>query len=871
LFSTIVRLQQDVSLMVFCFARCPGAFLKILLALNFVVIASSGCRQKPSPAIKTSNSTSEATPADASAESSNTEFVAPRILYDAPKFRLTDQTGTAFGSAELQGEVWIGNFMFTKCRATCPRQTEKFAELQQRLGRWPEHDRIRLISFSVDPENDTIEKLRDYAQSHGADPVRWKFLTGPRADLWTMSKDGFKLSVADSATDTSSPITHSPMFVLVDAQGKVRGYYDGLNEEGFAKLLKDTRAILSTPTSNAQETIHIPQPPDLFDPVWLETPKSEQLAGRDKLQVLHDFKFHDACEASGIQFVSRAVADASRDFKRNHYDHANGVVVGDVDGDGLHDLYFVNQVGGNELWRNVGGGRFENITETAGVAVKGRVCVSASFADTDNDGDPDLFVTTTRHGNVFFENQGQGRFVDTTAKAGLDYTGHSSTGEFFDYDRDGRLDLLVTNVGSFTTEQVGQTVIGDLRAPYFIGRDDSFVGHMFRERYESSLLYHNDGDNHFTNVTRSVGIEPIWTGDATPLDVNDDGWPDLYFANMQGEDAYYANIEGKRFELRQHSAFPVAIWGGMCVKSFDYNNDGKMDLYITNMHADMWAPRQLIIGSDEKRKAPRDKFPDSYLAVPNGTNLILGNGFYEKTGPNQFREISEQNNTETYWPWGHSVGDLNADGFQDIFVATSMNYPYRYTPNLLLLNDRGQKFVEAEYITGIEPRAGGRVATPWFELNGSGPDSKHALAREHKGRVVVWGALGSRSSVLFDLDQDGDLDIVTNDFNSPPQVLISNLSERNPALKFVKIQLRGTKSNRDGLGAKVQVTAGEKSLTQVHDGQSGYLSQSSYPLYFGLGSAATIDKIVVEWPSGTRQELTGPIETNQQLVITEEQ
>jgi len=129
--------------------------------------------------------------------------------------------------------------------------------------------------------------------------------------------------------------------------------------------------------------------------------------------------------------------------------------------------------------------------------------------------------------------------------------------------------------------------------------------------------------------------------------------------------------------------------------------------------------------------------------------------------------------------------------------------------------------------------------------------------------------VGSRSAAIFDLDGDGDLDVVTNDFGSGPMVLISNLSERKPDLRYLKIQLRGSRANRDGLGARVQITAGGRTLTQFHDGQSGYLSQSALPLYFGLDRAETVDRIVVQWPRGSEQVLEGPIATNRLMVIEE--
>jgi hypothetical protein len=128
--------------------------------------------------------------------------------------------------------------------------------------------------------------------------------------------------------------------------------------------------------------------------------------------------------------------------------------------------------------------------------------------------------------------------------------------------------------------------------------------------------------------------------------------------------------------------------------------------------------------------------------------------------------------------------------------------------------------------------------------------------------------LGSRSSAIFDLDQDGDLDLITNDFNSEPQVLVSDLAQRHP-IRWLKVALTGTKSNRDGLGAKVRVTAGGRTLTQWQDGKSGYLSQSVLPLYFGLADAAAVDRVDVDWPSGARQSVTTGLKTNSTLRVIE--
>lgn len=796
----------------------------------------------------------------------------PAFLFVAPQFELTDQNGQAFSNEALSGKVWIANFIFTHCTATCPRQTQKLAELQSRIAHWPHADRVRFLSITVDPHRDTPERLLEYANQHKADLDRWTFLTGAREDLWRLSKEGFKLPVAENALDTNSPITHSSRFALIDAKGRVVNFYDSLKDEAIAQLLTDMQRALAEPVPNQSEPVVLGEPPDIFDPAWLDARRAQQLAQAGKIEAFHAFQFTNEIDRSGITFVDRPVADVAKDFKQNHYDHANGVAAGDVDGDGLIDLYFTAQRGGNQLWRNLGDGRFADITESAGVGLKGRVSVAASLADTDNDGDLDLFVTTTRHGNVLFVNDGQGHFEDQSKEAGVDYVGHSSGADFFDYDHDGLLDLLVTNVGKFTTDEIGYS--GDHNKqedPYYVGAKTSFAGHLFPQLSETSILYHNEGNNRFRDASADMGFDHFaWSGDATPIDVNHDGWTDLYVLNMQGNDVYYENVEGKKFVERSREAFPFSVWGGMGVKSFDYNNDGKMDLYVTNMHADMWHVADSVLGAaDEKKRAPEGSAPASYLQSRIPGKDVLGSGLFKALPDGGFKEVAVEMNADNYWPWGPSVADLNADGFQDIFVASSMGYPFRYHVNSVLLNEGGRTFKDAEFILGVEPRQPGKTATPWFELDASGSDREHHLAEHRHDKISVWGSVGTRSAAIFDLDGDGDLDIVTNDFNARPMVLISDLAAKNPAMHYLAIKLQGTKSNRDGLGATVTLRAGDRELVQVHDGQSGYLSQSALPLYFGLGSAETVDRITIRWPSGSEQVIEGPIQANQVLPVAE--
>lgn len=569
--------------------------------------------------------------------------------------------------------------------------------------------------------------------------------------------------------------------------------------------------------------------------------------------VRHDFKLTDRQAESGIDFLHRIVDDAGRDYKPVHYDHGNGIAVADVDGDGLEDIYFVTQLGSNQLWKNLGGGKFRNITEQAGVGLADRVGVTASFADVDNDGDADLFVSNVRMGNVLFENDGHGKFRDVSNAAGIDYVGHSSGAVFFDFDRDGLLDLFLSNVGVYTGNKTGG-------GGYYIGFPDAFDGHLKPERSERSILYRNLGALKFADVSESMQlVDTSWTGDASFTDLNRDGFPDLYVLNMQGDDHYYENLAGKRFEDKTAKLFPKTPWGTMGIKLFDFNNDGLLDLYLTDMHSDMI---EEVPPNREKIKPQKQ-----WTKLQGGDNNILGNAFYVNLGEGRFEERSDALGVENYWPWGLSAGDLNADGYQDLFVTSSMNYPFRYGVNSLFLNEGGQRFLDAEFVVGAEPRRDGKTNKPWFDLDCGGADKTHQHCQGHEGQRTVYGTLGTRSSAIFDLDHDGDLDIVTNEFNAEPLVLVSDLAAKGD-LNFLQVRLVGKTGNRDGLGAWVEVKAGDQTLTAYHDGKSGYLSQSRLPLYFGLGKADKVERLDVVWPSGKRQ-VVERVKINSTVVVEE--
>ncbi len=608
-------------------------------------------------------------------------------------------------------------------------------------------------------------------------------------------------------------------------------------------------------TTARSHPVRVPDPDVGVESLALRASTQRETVGSFK--VFHGFQFTDRVKESGITFVHRIVDDSGRYYKLVHYDHGNGIAAADVDRDGLTDIYFVNQRGGSQLWKNIGGGRFRNMTREAGVALADRVGAAASFADIDNDGDQDLFVTTVRQGNALFENDGRGRFTDISKTAGVDHVGHSSGAVFFDYDKDGLLDLYLCNVGRYTVDAK--------RGGAYVGLPDAFSGHLHPDRSETAILYRNLGGHRFANVTGDVGLgDAGWSGDASVADLNDDGFLDLYTLNMQGANHFFENENGKRFVDKTAQYFPRTSWGAMGVKFFDYDNDGRPDLFVTDMHSDM----SEVIGPEREKLKSRMQWSNDFLRG-DASNFVFGNSLFHNRGSGKLEEVSDQLGVENYWPWGPSIADVNADGWQDAFIASSMNYPFRYGINSLLVNNRGEKFLDSEFLLGIEPRHGGRTHTAWFDVDCTAPDmAKLEGCKGQTGKVTVMATLGSRSAVIFDVDGDGDLDIVTNEFNSEPQVLISDLSNRR-AVRWLSVVLIGTASNRNGIGAAVRVSAGGRVVTQWNDGKSGYLSQSALPLYFGLDDATSIDRVEVDWPAGGKQVITEGLRANTTLRITE--
>ena len=574
------------------------------------------------------------------------------------------------------------------------------------------------------------------------------------------------------------------------------------------------------------------------------------LLDRNKGETSGRSGFQERAQAAGIAFQMNNLPNEQGEqrFRINLYDHGAGLAVGDYDNDGRDDIYFLNQHGPTALYRNRGDGTFEDVTAKAGVALDGRVSVGATFADYDNDGWEDLFVTTTRAGNVLFHNRGDGTFEDVTAKAGLTHVGHSQTAVFFDYDNDGRLDLYLTNTAHWTTDNFN-----------FAGRNfdgKASLDALMGSPIETNILYHNNGGGTFTDVSDKAGLRGKgWAGDVAVFDYDDDGFLDVFVPSMFGRGQLYHNNGNGTFTDVTAQTLGPTPHGAIGAKVFDYDGDGRLDLFVVDMHSDMWMGLDSRHASlEEAKQAEHRRFlspagphvneqaegfvrsqrQSFAMAGKTYDELLFGNALYRNLGNGKFEETALQAGLETFWPWGIATGDFDNDGHEDVFITSGMGYPFYYWPNQLMMNKGNGTFAERAAELGVEPPTGGI----YQEKNISGRKA----------------ARSSRSAAVADFDGDGRLEIVTNNFNDRPYFF----ANRFPRQNYLELRLTGTNSNRDAIGAVARLWVGNTVMVREVNPAGGYLAQSSRTLHFGLGDRSKVDSIQIRWPRGLVQTLVNP-------------
>ena len=347
------------------------------------------------------------------------------------------------------------------------------------------------------------------------------------------------------------------------------------------------------------------------------------------------------------------------------------------------------------------------------------------------------------NGNHLFRNTGDGTFENITDLAGVAYQGHSNSATFFDYDKDGYLDLYLTNIGDFTKETINEQIgyyVGEALDFDLLATDTSqpFPG-------EKNLLWRNNGDGTFVDVTDATGVGAAsWNGDATVWDYDQDGDLDLYVANMFGANNLYRNDDGKFVDVAPE-ALGLTSWGAIGCRFFDADNDLRADLVVVDMHSDMFLdPYKLeafeALDPKAKYRTPAGSTAPGRLGQPitgnldrlvkDGKTVLFGNSFFHNQGDGKFQEMSDAAGLETWWPWGIAVADFDRDGLQDVFLPQGMSYPYVHWPNRLMRNLGGLKFEDVAGTAWPRAQARRQRAGPGHQ----GPELHAQLAhRGHPG------------------------------------------------------------------------------------------------------------------------------------------
>lgn len=539
-----------------------------------------------------------------------------------------------------------------------------------------------------------------------------------------------------------------------------------------------------------------------------------------------------------------------------------GVAIGDVDGDGKPDVFLAGAARQSALFRNVGGDgtlAFEAITDRSpGLDGGGAWQVGSVFGDVDGDGDLDLYVCHYDAPNALFINDGKGSFAERAAAWGCGLVDASHSASFCDYDRDGDLDLFVlTNRyedvagyrgGQGVALKGGQPVLKPGYDKYYEAwyedEDNWGVTTQGRENY----LLRNDGGK-FVDVSAAVGLGGRGEGlSMLWFDYDNDGWPDLYVANdMISLDQLWRNRGDGTFVNVLGDAVPHTAWFSMGSDFGDVNNDGAMDFFVADMSAT----------SHFKQKTTMGVMGGKILARSQATRppQYMRNAFFINTGTGRFLEAAFQSKiASSDWTWAVQFMDLDSDGWQDLVVTNgtvrALNDSDRaITPEQMKLKH------EWEYIKSYPPRKEKNRA--YRNLGG----------QKFKDQSDDWG-LGeetvSYAAARGDLDGDGDCDLVV--MNGEEQVSIYQNTLAGGAQ--VLVELRGTRSNRFGLGAKIELSAGGLTQHREMSGSRGYLGSNELVEHFGLGTETQVQRLRVRWPSGAVQEFAG-LEAGFRYTITE--
>jgi hypothetical protein len=534
-----------------------------------------------------------------------------------------------------------------------------------------------------------------------------------------------------------------------------------------------------------------------------------------------------------------------------YYYNGGGVSIGDINNDGLEDIYFTANLLPDRLYLNQGNMKFKDITFDAGLNIENSWSNGANMEDVNGDGFLDIYVakvspiSSPKTHNLLYINNGDLTFSEMSSDFGLDFSGFSTQATFFDYDRDGDLDVYLLNHSIHSIRSYGTS---EKRK-----ESDNLSGDKF---YENKI---NEIEGKFVEVTKEANIydSPLGYGLAiTTTDINNDGWLDLYIGNDFHENDYiYINNKDKTFKESIKKSIHHSSHFTMGIDVGDLDSDGKQDIFTTDMMP-YDAKIFLKSGGEDSDKISRIKkeFGFEPQFSRNHFNLNRGNGSYS--------EIALQ--TQTYatdWSWSVLLQDFDSDGLNDIFITNGiakrpndLDYiNYLSNVDFTKYNNSKQDEIKKKLIDEMPTL---KISNILFRNLGD-------LKFENIKNSFIGKPSLSNGAAYSDLDKDGDLDIVINNWNSESTIL-ENLSDKKN--NYISIKLKGNKSYSITRGAKVNLYSNGKEWVKENIVTRGFLSSSTHNIFFGIGKTNKLDSIVVNWPDGYMQTEKN-INSNQELTI----
>jgi len=568
---------------------------------------------------------------------------------------------------------------------------------------------------------------------------------------------------------------------------------------------------------------------------------------------------------SGIHFSNLIVEnDSVNPMDLTNIYNGGGVGIGDFNRDGRPDIYFAGNMVSNKLYLNRGDFKFDDITDRAGVGGEGEWCRGVAVVDINNDGWPDIYVCATilndpkRRRNLLYINQGVDKdgiphFKEMAKEYGLGDTLYSTMAEFFDYDKDGDLDmyLVVNDIPKHTNAAYFRPIITD-------GSYRS-TGHLYRNDWNDSLKHPV-----FHDVSKEAGITIEGYGHgATIADVNRDGWPDIYVSNdFVGNDILYINNHDGTFTDKVRSYFKHTSANSMGQDIEDINNDGLTDFIVMDMDPpDNFRKKMFMAPNNYRYYQQTDYFGYEYQYPRNTLQLNQGMrvGPGDSTGDPVFSDIGYYAGIEaTDWSWTPLVADFDNDGYRDIIVTNG--YPRDVNDHdFIMFRNEASQLASKQHILDQIPRV--KIHSFGFRNN---QDLTFSNVSED------WGLMTpgfSNGAAYVDLDGDGDLDLVVNNIDDEAHIYRNMSMEHDPENHhYLQVDFAGDTLNKGGFGAWVELHYdGGKQQVYENTPYRGYLSTIQDIAHFGLGKVAVVDTVLVKWPDGKMQEWLN-VKANQVLV-----